>query len=66
MKKIALIITILTISILSTYAQRFAYVDTKYILDKMPEYKKAQATLDEQAAQWQKELDNKSDRKSVV
>lgn len=62
MKKITLIITILAISISGALAQRFAYVDTKYILDKMPEYKNAQALLDEQAALWQKELDKKSEQ----
>ncbi len=38
-------------------AQRYAIIDTKYILDKMPEYKEAQKQLDETAAQWQKEID---------
>ena len=28
-------------------AQRFAYVDTKYILNKIPEFKQAQDKLDE-------------------
>jgi outer membrane protein len=62
MEKVTLIIAVFAISICGAFAQRFAYVDTKYILDKMPEYKKAQATLDEQAAQWQKEIDNKSEQ----
>ena len=34
-------------------------VDTKYILDKMPEYKDAQKKLDQFSEQWQKEIDNK-------
>lgn len=38
-------------------AQKYAVIDTKYILDKMPDYKKAQTQLDEVAAGWQKELD---------
>ncbi|HVY75572.1 MAG TPA: OmpH family outer membrane protein [Puia sp.] len=40
-------------------AQRYAIVDTKYILDKMPEYKAAQKELDQTSAQWQKEIDDK-------
>jgi outer membrane protein len=40
-------------------AQRFAYVDTEYILDKMPDYKSAQKQLDNQAEEWKKEIDNK-------
>jgi outer membrane protein len=38
-------------------AQRYAIIDTKFILDKMPEYKEAQKQLDETAAIWQKEID---------
>lgn len=40
-------------------AQRYAVVDTKYILDKMPEYKDAQKQLDQASMQWQKEIDDK-------
>jgi len=40
-------------------AQRYAIVDTKYILDRMPEYKGAQKTLDQTSMQWQKEIDDK-------
>lgn len=39
-------------------AQRYAIIDTKYILDKLPDYKSAQINLDEVAAGWQKEIDN--------
>ena len=38
-------------------AQRYAVIDTKYILDKMPEYTAAQKQLDDVAAGWQKEID---------
>lgn len=38
-------------------AQKYAIIDTKYILDKMPEYKTAQKQLDDMAANWQKEID---------
>jgi outer membrane protein len=49
---------LLTLS-LAGYAQHFAVVDTKYILDKMPEYKDAQKRLDQQSMVWQKEIDDK-------
>ena len=39
-------------------AQKYAIIDTKYILDKMPEYKAAQAQLDDIAKKWQKEIDD--------
>ena len=44
---------------LAGQAQRYAVVDTKYILDKMPEYKEAQKKLDQVSMQWQKEIDDK-------
>ena len=40
-------------------AQRYAIVDTKYILDKIPDYKDAQKSLDGVSEQWQKEIDQK-------
>ena len=42
---------------------RYAIVDTKYILDKMPDYKDAQKRLDQTSMQWQKEID---DRQSAL
>lgn len=41
----------------SSYAQRYAIIDTKYILDRLPDYKGAQKMLDEIASGWQKEID---------
>ncbi len=43
----------------SGQAQRYAYVDTEYILNNIPEYEKAQKKLDEIAQQWQKEIEQK-------
>ncbi len=40
-------------------AQRFAYVDTEYILEKMPEYKAAQDKLDQMTKQWKKEIQSR-------
>ncbi|MDH7463844.1 OmpH family outer membrane protein [Chitinophagaceae bacterium 26-R-25] len=40
-------------------AQRYAIVDTRYILEKIPDYTDAQKKLDDISAQWQKEIDSK-------
>jgi outer membrane protein len=40
-------------------AQKFAYVDTQYILENLPEYKSAQSQLDRISLQWQKEIETK-------
>lgn len=56
MKKIFFIACILGFGFYAQ-AQRYAIIDTKYILDKMPDYKLAQKNLDDVAANWQKEID---------
>jgi len=43
----------------SVNAQKYAYVDTKYILDNIPEYQDAQDELDEISVKWQKEIESK-------
>ena len=47
--------TLITVS-----AQRYAVIDSKYILEKLPEYKSAQQKLDQFSEQWQQEIDKKS------
>jgi outer membrane protein len=37
-------------------AQRFGYIDTDFILNKMPEYKKAQEEIDRLSEAWEKEV----------
>ena len=59
MKKIMLTCFTLLLLAGASYAQRYGIVDTKYILDKMPEYKEAQKKLDQFSIQWQKEIDDK-------
>jgi outer membrane protein len=55
------ILLILAVSFLATttQAQKFAYVDTDYILNKIPEFNQAQDKLDALSADWQKEIENK-------
>lgn len=38
-------------------AQKYAVIDTRYILEKIPDYANAQKELDMIAANWQKEID---------
>ncbi|HSU29490.1 MAG TPA: OmpH family outer membrane protein [Chitinophagaceae bacterium] len=56
MKKIFILFGFLVTGLLGS-AQKYAIIDTRYILDKMPEYKQAQKTLDDIAAEWQKDID---------
>jgi outer membrane protein len=59
MKKLLFIAICLVLVSATVSAQRYAIIDTKYILDKMPEYKNADKTLSQISAQWQKEIDDK-------
>ena len=59
MKKILLILVVGFLTISTTQAQKFAYVDTDYILNKIPEFKQAQDKLDDFSADWQKEIEGK-------
>jgi outer membrane protein len=57
MKKVLLLAFSFMLFAFAANAQRYAIIDTRYILDKMPEYKAAQKQLDDIAAGWQKEID---------
>ena len=59
MKRIILLAAILCTFGFGASAQKFAYVNTDYILDNIPDYADAQAQLDELSAQWQKEIEVK-------
>ena len=41
-------------------AQKFGYIDTNFILSKMPEYAKAQSEIDQLSSGWQKEVEDLS------
>jgi outer membrane protein len=59
MKKIIFTLSIVLATTVASFAQKFAYVDTEYILGQIPEYKAAQAELDKTSIQWQKEIEAK-------
>lgn len=44
---------------LAASAQKIAFVDTKYILEQMPEYAAAQQELDLNSKKWQDEIDDR-------
>lgn len=60
MKKLLLIVLVSTLTIGSaiSQSQKFAYVDTDYILKNIPSYQAAQAQLDKISVDWQKEIEN--------
>jgi outer membrane protein len=57
MKKIFLLLVfVFTMSL--GFSQRYAYVDTEYILKNIPAYSAAQEQLDNLAVEWQKEIED--------
>jgi outer membrane protein len=58
MKKILLFSSIMLLG-LAGFSQKYAIIDTRYILDRMPDYKEAQKQLDDIAANWQKDIDGR-------
>jgi len=59
MKKISILLISIFVLTISSYAQRYAIIDTRYILSKLSEYSDAQKKLDAFSLQWQKEIDDK-------
>ena len=45
-------------------AQRYAVIDSKYILEKLAEYKTSQSKLDQISNQWQQEIEEEDDDES--
>ena len=59
MKKIAIIIVTLFALPLASLGQKFAFVDTEYILSRIPTFKAAQEQLDRIATQYETEVQEK-------
>lgn len=57
MKKIVASFGIMIFIVTASISQKFAYVDSDYILKKIPAYEAAQAQLDELAVEYQKEIE---------
>ncbi|MEZ4801033.1 MAG: OmpH family outer membrane protein [Flavobacteriales bacterium] len=57
-KLLSIFALLLTISLASN-AQKFGYVDSKYILSHIPEYQQAQATINKLSSDWQAEIERK-------
>jgi outer membrane protein len=59
MKKIILLLSFTLLTATAAFAQRFAYVDSDYILKHMPEYISVQKQLNALSDEWQKAVDDK-------
>ncbi|MEJ5302007.1 MAG: OmpH family outer membrane protein [Bacteroidales bacterium] len=59
MKKLIALPLLMLAFVFTAQAQKFAYVDSEYILQNIPEYNDALAQIDELSVQWQQELEAK-------
>lgn len=59
MKKLILTIALALFAGFAVNAQKYAFVDTQYILENIPEYRDAQDVLDQLSVEWQKEIEAK-------
>lgn len=57
MKKLFLTLLLPVLAVTAAFAQRFAYVDSEYILKHIPEYASSQKQIASISDQWQKETD---------
>ncbi len=55
---VALSIVFLLLCLQNVQAQKFGYVDSKFILSKMPEYQEAQQEIESLSAAWQNDYSN--------
>lgn len=59
MKKLLFVVFSSCLIAFTAQAQKYAIIDTRYILDKMPDYKEAQKQLDNVAAGWQTDINSR-------
>lgn len=59
MKRTLLIAVIAVFTTAFASAQKFAYVDSEFILENIPEYADAKTEIDELSMQWQKDIEAK-------
>ncbi len=59
MKKQLFLFIFASVLSITAFGQRFAFVDTEYILDNIPEFQAAEREVEELSIQWQAEIENK-------
>jgi len=55
-KSFFLLMLFISVTSLNTFAQKFGYVDTDYILSKMPEYQEAKSEINKISLVWEEEI----------
>ena len=58
MRTLLILLTVVFGTAFASYGQKYAYIDSDYILESMPEYTEAKEELDKYATRWQKEIED--------
>ena len=53
-----LIVVLFVLALNDTFAQKFGYVDTDFVLNKMPEYNQAKDEINKISLVWEEEIQN--------
>jgi outer membrane protein len=56
MKRVSIILAIIVLSAAAGFSQKYAFVDTEYILSNIPAYEAAQEQLDKYSEEWENEI----------
>ena len=56
MRATGIILVLLLFNLNDTFAQKFGYVDSDYILSQMPEYQEAKTEIDKVALEWEQDI----------
>ncbi len=59
MKRILFLVLLFTLSSSLVSAQKYGFINSEFILSKMPEYKEAKDRLDKMADRWTKEIEER-------
>jgi outer membrane protein len=59
MKKLLFLTFVIALSVQAAFAQKFGYVDSEFILSKMPAYTAAQKEVDKLSENWQKDIETR-------
>ena len=59
MKQLILMLALICGTAFVSHGQKYAYIDSEYVLDNMPAYHDAKDELDKYAERWQKEIEER-------
>jgi outer membrane protein len=62
MKKLSIIISFLLLSTTAAFSQKYAFIDTEYILGNIPSYNAAEEKIEKLSEEWEQEIEQIMDQ----